>query len=392
MTNLLLRLFIKDYQKTDKISVRAAYGTLAGAVGIVTNILVATAKLVIGVLASSVSVMADATNNLSDAGTSLVTMVGFKLSGKPADREHPYGHARIEYITGLIVSLLIVMLGVFLLIESVEKIINKSESSFSIAAIIVLVISIAAKLWQGLFYSGLAKKINSVSLSASAQDSKNDVIATSLVLVGAIVGKFTSLEIDGYIGILVSLFIIISGIRLIIETSSPLLGAPPEKETVNRLTEKILSYDGIVGIHDLIIHSYGANRIFCSVHAEVPADRDIMLSHDIIDNVEEDVKKELGIDLVIHLDPITVGNERVDEIKNKVEEILVSVSPKIKYHDFRVVFGVTHNNILFDILIPMEFELSEEELIERVSQEIKNFYPNAVPKIKIDRDFNDMLD
>ena len=392
MTNLIVKLFIRDYQKTNDPAVRAAYGTLAGAVGIVTNLLVAVVKLVLGLLAASVSVMADAINNLSDAGSSLVTMVGFKLSGRPADREHPYGHARIEYLTGLFVSFIIVLLGGMFLLESVDKILNKSESDFSWLAIVILGISVAVKLWQGLFYRKLAKRIASASLIASATDSINDVISTTVVLAGAFVGKMTSWNIDGYVGIAVALFILVNGVKLVIETANPLLGQPPAKETVNALSRKILSYQGVIGLHDMIIHSYGANQIFCSVHVEVPADRDVMLSHDIIDNIEEDVWRDMGIHLVIHMDPITQGDARVDALRAELSEILSSLSPKLCYHDLRVVFGVTHDNLIFDLVLPMEFEIPEEEVVAKVTERLKATHPTINPKIKVDRDLNNMIE
>lgn len=391
MTSLLIRLFIKDHKNTKSATVRAQYGTLAGAVGIVTNLIVAAVKFIIGLIAGSVSVMADATNNFSDAGSSLVTMVGFKLSGKPADRKHPFGHARIEYLTGLIVSFIIVMLGFAFLTESIGKIINKSESNFTTLALIILGISIAAKLWQGFFYRSMAGRIGSDSLKASAQDSFNDVISSAVVLIGALVGKFTTLEIDGYVGVAVAIFILVSGVKLVIETADPLLGVPPEKETVEALSDKILSYDGVVGVHDLIIHSYGANRIFCSVHAEVPADVDVMLSHDIIDNIEEEVYQEMGISLVIHLDPITVGDKRIDEMKATLTKILAETSVTLHYHDFRAVFGVTHDNVLFDLVLPMDFSLTEEEITSLITKRFTESHPKAIVKIKIDRDMNDML-
>lgn len=391
MTSLLIRLFIKDHKNTKSASVRAKYGTLAGAVGIVTNLIVAAVKFIVGIIAGSVSVMADATNNFSDAGSSLVTMVGFKLSGKPADRKHPFGHARIEYLTGLIVSFIIVMLGFTFLTESIGKIINKSESHFTTLALIILGISIAAKLWQGFFYRSMAARIGSDSLKASAQDSFNDVISSAVVLIGALVGKFTTLEIDGYVGVAVAIFILVSGVKLVIETADPLLGVPPEKETVQALSDKILSYEGVVGVHDLIIHSYGANRIFCSVHAEVPADVDVMLSHDIIDNIEEDVYQEMGISLVIHLDPITVGDERIDEMKATLAKILAETSKSLHYHDFRAVFGITHDNVLFDLVLPMDFSLTEEEITSLITKRFTESHPKTIVKIKIDRDMNDML-
>lgn len=388
MTNLLLKLFVKDYKDTKNPTVRARYGTFAGAVGIVTNLAVSLAKLIVGILAASVSVIADAANNLTDAASSVVTLVGFKLSGKPADREHPYGHARIEYLTGLIISFFVCILGVTFLKESVTKIFSPIESDFSTVALAVLGISVAAKLWQGIFYRTLSKKIASDSLKASAQDSFNDVIATTAVFVGAIVTRLTSLNLDGYIGTAIALFILISGIKLVIETASPLLGVVPEEETVKALSEKILSYEGVIGMHDMIIHSYGANRIFCSAHVEVPAEESVMKSHDLIDNIEEDVYAELGIQLVIHLDPVTTGDERIEAMKKSLAEILKSLSPSLHFHDFRAVFGITHDNIIFDVVLPMEFKMTDGEAIAAVNAAFTERYPKAVCKIKIDRDMN----
>lgn len=391
MTTLLLKLFVKDYENTKNAEVRARYGTFAGAVGIVTNLAVSLAKLIVGILAASVAVIADAANNLTDAASSVVTLVGFKLSGKPADREHPYGHARIEYLTGLIISFFVCILGATFLKESITKIFSPSESDFSTVSLIVLGISVAAKLWQGLFYRTLSKKIASNSLKASAQDSFNDVIATTAVFVGAIVTKLTSLNLDGYLGSAIAIFILVSGIKLVIETSSPLLGVVPEEETVKALSEKILSYEGVIGMHDMIIHSYGANRIFCSAHVEVPAEESVMKSHDLIDNIEEDVYAEMGIQLVIHLDPVTTGDERIEAMKRSLSEILHTLSPGLHFHDFRVVFGITHDNVIFDVVLPMEFAMSDAEATAAVNKAFTEVYPNAICKIKIDRDMNGMM-
>lgn len=388
MTTLLLKLFVKDYQNTKNATVRARYGTFAGAVGIITNLLVSLAKLTVGIIAASVSVIADAANNLTDAASSVITLVGFKLSGKPADREHPYGHARIEYLTGLIISFFVCILGATFLKESIAKIITPTESDFSTVALVVLGISVVAKLWQGFFYRTLSKKIASASLKASAQDSFNDVIATTAVFAGALINKLTALNLDGYIGCAIAVFILVSGIKLVIETASPLLGAPPEEETVKGLTEKILSYDGVIGIHDMIIHSYGANRIFASVHVEVPAEEDVMTSHDIIDNIEEDVYAELGIQLVIHLDPVTTGDERINDMKKTLSEILADLPSAPHFHDFRAVFGITHDNIIFDVVLPMEYKMSDDEVIAKIRDAFTQQYPQAICKIRIDHDFN----
>ena len=391
MTDLLIRLFIKDHKNLKSPTVRAAYGTVAGAVGIVVNLLIAAVKLAVGLLAGSISVVADAVNNLSDAGGSLVTTVGFRLSGKPADRKHPFGHARIEYLTGLIVSFIVVMLGGTFLIESVDKIFNPTASEFSPVALIILGVSLLAKGWLGLFYRKVSKKIGSDSLKASAQDSVNDVISTAVVMLGAIISKSAGIVLDGYIGVAVALFILVSGIKLVIETADPLLGVPPEKETVAKLTEKILSYEGVLGMHDMIIHAYGANRTYCSVHVEVSDRQDIMVSHDIIDNIEEEIYNEMGIALVIHLDPVTVGDERIEERKVALQNILDGMAENLHFHDFRAVFGVTHDNILFDVLLPMDYPESDEKVTEAITKAFTDRYPTAVVKMKIDRDMTDSI-
>ena len=391
MTDLLIRLFIKDHKNLKSPTVRAAYGTVAGAVGIVVNLLIAAVKLAVGLLAGSISVVADAVNNLSDAGGSLVTTVGFRLSGKPADRKHPFGHARIEYLTGLIVSFIVVMLGGTFLIESVDKIFNPTASEFSPVALIILGVSLLAKGWLGLFYRKVSKKIGSDSLKASAQDSVNDVISTAVVMLGAIISKSAGIVLDGYIGVAVALFILVSGIKLVIETADPLLGVPPEKETVAKLTEKILSYEGVLGMHDMIIHAYGANRTYCSVHVEVSDRQDIMVSHDIIDNIEEEIYNEMGIALVNHLDPVTVGDERIEERKVALQNILDGMAENLHFHDFRAVFGVTHDNILFDVLLPMDYPESDEKVTEAITKAFTDRYPTAVVKMKIDRDMTDSI-
>lgn len=386
MTTLLLKLFVKEYQNTDDPTVRSRYGSFAGAVGIVTNLIVSAAKMLVGILAASVAVIADAANNLTDAASSVVTLVGFKLSEKPADREHPYGHRRIEYLTGLIVSFFVVILGVTFFKESFMKILNPTESDFSTVSLIVLGISVIAKLWQGFFYRKLSKAIHSESLKASSQDSFNDVIATAAVFIGAVITKLSGLLLDGYLGCAIALFILISGIKLVIETSAPLLGTPPDEATVKALTDKILSYDGVIGVHDLIVHSYGAGKLFASAHAEVPAEADVMESHDIIDNIEEDVMKELGIELVIHLDPVTTGDHRIDEMKHDLKEILLQYyGSELHFHDFRAVFGVTHHNVIFDLVLPIEFKPTEQSVIETVSKAFTEKHPQAIMKIKIDR-------
>ena len=357
-------------------------------VTILGNVVLTVFKLVAGIAGSSGAMISDAVHSLSDVFTTVVAWAGVRISGKKADKDHPYGHARIEYLTGLIISFFVCIVGFTFLKESIAKIITPTESDFSAVALTVLGISVAAKLWQGLFYRSLSKKIASESLKASAQDSFNDVIATTAVLLGAIVTKLTSLNLDGYVGCAIALFILVSGIKLVIETASPLLGVVPEEETVKALSEKILSYEGVIGMHDMIIHSYGANRIFCSAHVEVPAEESVMKSHDLIDNIEEDIYAEMGIHLVIHLDPVTTGDERIEAMKKSLTEILEALSPSLHFHDFRAVFGVTHDNIIFDVVLPMEFKMTDNEAIVAVNTAFTEQYPKAICKIKIDRDMN----
>lgn len=371
---------------------RAKLGAAAGITGICTNLLLSAAKFVIGSLSGSISVMADAANNLSDAGSSLLTLIGFRLSSKPADKEHPFGHARYEYLTGLAISLLMILLGLSFLKESVTNIIDQNRSTFDLISLLVLGLSVAAKLWQSFFYRRVAKAIDSESLIASAADSLSDVIMTSVVLLSALVRTFTGLEIDGYVGCCVAIFILISGVRLVLETSNPLIGTAPDPKLVHELQTKVLSYDGILGIHDLMIHSYGAGKLFASLHAEVDAKADVLASHDLIDNIEENVGQTLGLQLVIHLDPITLNDPKVNEMHDTIGALLHGISPHLSFHDFRVVVGPTHTNVIFDLVVPTDFFLPDSELLSLVSREIKDAYPNAIPKIKLDRDYTNFLE
>ncbi len=370
---------------------RARLGAVAGGAGICTNLLLAIAKFIAGGITGSVSVTADAANNLSDAGSSLLTLVGFHLSGKPADKHHPFGHARYEYLTGLAISILIILLGLSFLKESILNIIHQNQSVFSWISLAILGVSIAVKLWQCFFYRKLARLIDSESLTASASDSLNDVIMTSVVLLGGAVRRFSGWEIDGWIGCGVAVFILISGIRLVLETADPLLGTAPDPKLVHQVQEEVLSYPGILGVHDLMIHSYGAGKLFASLHAEVNAKADLIESHDLIDNIEENAGKKLGLQLVIHLDPVTLNDPQTDELHKAVGELIHGISPKLTYHDFRVVFGSTHNKVIFDLVVPTEFALPDDELVALLTREIKEVFPTAVPKIKIDRDYANFL-
>lgn len=387
MFDFLIKTFVKDYQNKDDEKVRERYGKFSGAVGIATNILLFALKMTAGIVFHSIAITADAINNLSDSGSSIVTLVGFKLAGKPADEEHPYGHARIEYLSGLIVSFVILIVGFQLVQSSFDKILNPQEADFSMLTFAVLILSILIKIWQGLFYKKVGKTIGSSAISAAAADSLNDVFATSAVLLGLLITYFTGFNLDGYMGVIVAVVIMVTGVRLIMETSNPLLGMAPSKELVDAIYEKIISYDGILGIHDLHVHNYGPNRRFASVHCEVAAEQDIMVSHDIIDNIERDFLKDNGIHLVIHLDPIVTSDERTNELKMQVGELIQNISPKIGMHDFRVVWGTTHSNLIFDVSVSFDFPLSDAELTQRISEEVSKLDPSYYVVLTVDHDY-----
>jgi len=388
VTKLLIRLFVRNWENTDSPAVRESYGKLAGITGVVTNLLLALLKLLSGWFFNSIAIMADAVNNLSDSASSIVTLVGFKLSSKPADAKHPYGHARIEYISGMIVSFIVVVLGVQLAQSSIDKILAPEESSFTWITIGVLVVSILLKLWQGLFYRKIGKTISSTTLEATSTDSLNDVISTSAVLVGIIITLCTGVNLDGWLGLLVAVLITISGIRLVMETSQPLLGMAPSQELVQSIYSRILSYDGIIGLHDLEVHSYGEGRIFASVHCEVDADQDIMISHDIIDNIERDFLQDSGIHLVIHLDPVQIHDDRTQKLYHQVREMVAQLSPEYSIHDFRVVWGTTHSNLIFDMVVPYGLSQSDDEVARAMGQLIQErLGKNYFAVVTIDHDY-----
>lgn len=385
--NSLFKLFIKNADDTSDPAVRNAYGNFTGFFGIISNLILFAVKVILGVVTASISVTADAINNLCDAGSSIITVFGFKIAGKPADAKHPYGHARMEYISGLIVSCLITSIGFDLAISSVEKIITPTETKYSVLGIVILGITVLAKLFQGIVYRCAGKRIDSQALIASSTDSINDVISTVIVIIGSVIGLTTDLRVDGWLGCALALFVIYSGIKLIIETSDPLLGAAPDEELVNKLSEKILSYDGVIGIHDLVVHNYGFGRCFASVHAEVPAKTDILLSHDTIDNIEFEVLEQMNIHLVIHLDPIETDNSAVNDLRTAVQIILQHKDPRITMHDFRVVFGDTHTNLIFDINLPFEYEADDQEFCFEITKAIRKIDPTYNTVITVDRNY-----
>ena len=347
---------------------RTAYGNLAGAVGIVCNALLCAAKLLMGTLFGSISVTADAVNNLSDASSSIITLVGFKLSAKPADKEHPYGHARIEYLAGLAVSVLIIVIGFELARTSLDKILHPTPVAFSWLTVAVLAGSIGVKLWMAMFNRTIGRRIGSATLEATATDSRNDVISTAAVLAALVLGQATHLVLDGWMGLAVALFILYSGIGLIKETVDPLLGEAPSEELAQHIARKVLSYDGVLGTHDLMVHDYGPGRCFASVHVEMAAEKDVLESHDIIDNIERDFHDNVNIHLVIHYDPIQTGDRAVGTLRAWVEGQLKTISPQLSMHDFRTVRGPTHTNLIFDVVVPAGFALDDAALRARIQQ------------------------
>lgn len=388
MTDLIVKTFIKDYQKTNDPKVRMKYGILSGCVGIGMNVILCLLKFFVGTLTGSIAISADAVNNLSDAGSSAVTVFGFKMAGKPADKDHPFGHGRIEYITAMIVSFIILFMGVELAIQSVKKIRSPEDIQFSLIGAIIIAASILGKLWLAFFNRGLGKRIDSPAMTAVVADSMSDIAATSITLIALILSRFfPSLHIDGWLGIIVAGFVFKAGLDIFRDTLSSLIGQPPSKELVEELKAKILSYDHVSGIHDLIMHNYGPDQFFATVHVEIPSDIDVMVGHDIIDNIENDIKKQMGIDLTIHYDPLVINDERVNELKKMVLEVINSINSEISIHDFRVVDGPMHTNLIFDVVIPYGFKEKSNELISEIRLKISEINSSYFAIIKVEHSF-----
>lgn len=401
MVNLLRKIFIKDYRNINDPNVRTKHGYLASVFGIITNLLLVIFKLTIGILVFSMSIISDAFNNLSDMASSVANLFGFKMASKPADKEHPYGHQRIEYIIGLIISFLIIAIAVVLGYSSVMKIINQEATDYSnntvnIAVFVILGTAILAKLFQGIFYKKMAKVINSVSLKASAQDSFNDVITTSAVLISTIVEYVLyingyTVRIDGWMGVAVSIFIVYSGIKLLIETSNPLIGLPPDKDMIHHIEEDILKYEGVMGIHDLMFHSYGPTKSFMTIHVEVDHRVDVLVSHDLIDNIEKEISQKYNILLTIHMDPIITESPEINNLISKTHEILSAFAngEQYSFHDFRIVAGPTHTNVLFDVVVPSDSKISDKDLLSYLDKEFKKIKPTYRLVVNIDRNYVD---
>lgn len=386
MSMLIIKLFVKDYRNTQSEKVRIRLGTLSGVVGILINVILSVFKMIFGFLTKSVSIIADGTNNIFDAVSSVISLIGFKISGKPSDKEHPFGHGRIEYISALTLAFFILIMGVELIKTSIDKFKNPEAVIFSVPAVIVLILSIFGKIWLALFNRKIGKMVNSVTVNAVITDCIGDIAATLCSLIALIASKYTDLPIDAVMGIIVALVILYAGINIIKETMGPLLGEPPDKKIVEDIEKLVLSSDGVVGIHDLVVHTYGHAKIFASIHAEVPADVDILQSHDTIDMIEKKAKEELGIELSIHLDPV-ISDERTFELKELAAKTVASICEDATIHDFRIVEGPTHTNLIFDAVLPHNAKYTESEFKELIELKINAENEKLFTVINIDRSY-----
>ena len=386
-SNFLVKRFVKDSENVSDIKVRGAYANLAGVVGIITNLILFIIKLSVGLLSNSVSILADAFNNLSDAASSIITIVGFKMANKPADAEHPFGHGRIEYITAMIVSFMVMLVGLQFVKTSFQKIINPTPVTFELLPFILLLVSIVFKFCLSKFNKSIGNKINSSTLKATATDAMGDVFTSTTVVISFLISKFTTLPIDGYIGIIVALAIVYSGFSLIKETLNPLLGEPPDPVLVSNITDMVMSYENITGIHDLIVHNYGPGRIMASIHAEIPSNIDIMEIHHIIDTAEREISKKLNIYLVIHMDPICVDTDEIIEARNMVQDVLSKYEEIKSFHDFRIVGDHDKKNLIFDIEVSptcLSNESNSAKLLSNIKNDIKEKSPEYKCVITVD--------
>lgn len=367
MGKLLVRLFIKNGEDIDSPQVRAAYGTLSGAVGIVLNILLAVGKIVVGVIFGALSVTADGLNNLTDCGGNVVSVIGFKVAEKPADKEHPYGHQRMEYVAAMVVAFIVLVVAFELAVESVQKLITPEESEFSIATVIVLAVSVAVKLWMFFFNRYLAKKISSPVLKATATDSISDSAATLAVIVALIISHYTSVDLDGVMGLVVAILIAVAGIGIFRSTLSRLLGEAPDKEVVEGIRARVTGYAGVVGLHDLNVHSYG-KKLYASVHVEVDSKMTINEGHELADEIERDFAANTDIMMVVHIDPVAVNDPVVDRYREITLGVVRAIDPSYSIHDFRLVNGVSRINLIFDVAIPFDSKLTEKEVAARIKE------------------------
>ncbi len=389
MIQYLVKLFIKDYENTQDVNVRQSYGVLSGVLGIICNLLLFAIKSIAGVLSGAISIMADAFNNLSDAGSSVVTLIGFKLAGKPADKEHPFGHGRVEYLAGLFISAAIMLVGWQLGVTSFQKILHPEPLSYSFISVGILVVSIIVKLWMASYNRYLGNKIQSTTMKATAADSLSDCVATTAVLLSIGISYFFHWNVDGATGLIVSVFIFIAGINSMKDTIQPLLGQEPDKVFVKNIEDMVARYEEIIGIHDMIVHDYGPGRVMVSLHAEIPYDMDIMKAHDMIDELEMEIKKELCCDITIHMDPIINDDTTINEMKEKVLGIIKSIDDTLDMHDFRMTVGPMRTNLIFDVVVPYDCKKTEEEIRTIIREEVVKMEGNYYARVQIDKGYRE---
>lgn len=387
MIQLLSRLFIKDHKNTAAPKVRQAYGILSGAVGIFLNLLLFAGKFAAGMLSGSIAITADAFNNLSDAGSSVITLIGFKMSGQKPDPEHPFGHGRIEYISGLFVSVAVLIMAFELVKSSIEKLRRPAPVDSSPLILVILCVSILVKMYMAYYNKALSRKLDSAAISATAADSLSDTVSTAVVLAATLIGRYTGILIDGWCGILVGLFIFYTGIQALRETMNPLLGQPPKEDFVKNIESLVTAHPTVQGIHDLIVHDYGPGRLMISLHAEVPASGNILQIHDEIDNIEKELQEKLHCSATIHMDPIVTDNVHINHLKAEADRIISEISPRLTMHDFRVVEGPTHSNLIFDLVIPHDFPMTEVDVVNRVKEQIRALQGCYYAVIQVDHSF-----
>lgn len=387
MNEILFKTFIKNHDDVKNPAVRDAYGKLAGIVGIMSNALLCVMKIAIGLISGSIAIIADGVNNLADGGSSVITLLGFKLASMPEDEDHPYGHARYEYLSGLVVSFIIILVGFELLKSSIDKILNPTPLEFSWTVVLVLVLAILIKIWQAVFNISAGKKIDSLTLMATGADSRNDVISTTVVLVSLLIGHFAEVQLDGFMGVLVALFIMWSGISLVRETISPLLGEAPDSELVQEIESIAMSYDGVLGIHDLEVHNYGPGKIFASVHIEVDSAVDVMVSHDLVDNIEQRLRTDLNINITAHLDPVNVSDPNRAPLTELLRDAIAEVPEFLSFHDLRIVSGPTHTNVIFDVVVSHDCKMPESEILRFFNQKLSTYNDTFFAAINIDKSY-----
>ena len=386
MISLLARLFLKP-EGRDEAALRKGYGILCGAVGIGLNVLLFAGKFFAGTLSGSIAITADAFNNLSDAGSSFVTLLGFQLAGQKPDSDHPFGHGRIEYLSGLAVAMLIILMGFELAKSSLDKILHPAPVDSSWLVIAILCVSICVKLYMSFYNRSLGKKLNAPAMLATAADSLSDSVATTAVLIATLVGRFSGLMIDGWCGILVAAFILWSGFNAAKDTVNPLLGTPPTDEFVNQIKELVMAHPGIIGIHDLIVHDYGPGRVMISLHAEVSASENVLELHDEIDNVESELREKLGCEAVIHMDPVVTDDGITEETRERVAALVHCIDDEISIHDFRMVAGPSHTNVIFDAVVPYGFRLTDSEVEEKIKSAVRTLDGNYFAVVKVERSY-----